>query len=183
MTWVSEARSRAYAAGFSFSCSEGTADLLGNLVRTLSGDVRAGEVGSGYGVGTAAIAAALPVGGTLVSVELDAERAQQTRELFADDARVQVVTGNEQALLDFGPFDFVFLDGGPKPTPEGVLRLLRVGGVAVIDDFTPSENPEYPQFEDRPDWVRLAYRDSPSLGYAEYPVSDHEVAVVLTRRD
>ena len=181
MSLTDLARARADAAGFPHSCSAGTAALLSRLVSELPEGARVGEAGSGYGVAAAAIAEALPVRATLVTLERDPVRARAARDLLAGDARVSVVTVTDQTLADFAPFDLVFLDAGPKPHPEKVLGLLRPGGVAVIDDFTPSEDPDHPMFEGRPDEARLAYRDHPDLAYDEQQVSGREAVVVLTR--
>jgi len=93
-----------------------------------------GELGTGPGIGAAWIASAMPAGCSLVTVEIDDQRAAAARDLFAADSRVTVVCGDAYAVLaDRGPFDLVFSDGGAMASVD----WLRIGGRIVMDDVTP----------------------------------------------
>lgn len=181
LTLIEKARRAATAAGFPHSCSLGTAGLLIELARSLPDRARVGESGTGFGVGSAALASGMPATATLVTVEVDADRAAAARDLLAGDQRITVVTESRDVLSAYGPFDLLFLDGGPKPVPDEVLALLAPGGVAVVDDFTPSVDPANPMFEGGPDDVRLAYIHHPHLAYQETRVGDVEAVVILRR--
>jgi predicted O-methyltransferase YrrM len=101
---------------------------------------RAGELGTGYGVGAAWIASGLRPGGSLVTVEIDPERAAIAREAVAGHSEIEVITGDWACAKQHGPFDILFSDGGPKRKPgdpELLAPLLRPGGILLLDDYTP----------------------------------------------
>lgn len=98
---------------------------------------RLGEIGTGTGVGTAWMAAAMPADATLVTVEIDAERAAAAVEVFADVPNVRVVCGDSNELIPaYAPFDLLFADGGWRDQ-SALIDLVRVGGRLVLDDVTP----------------------------------------------
>lgn len=103
---------------------------------------RIGEIGTGVGYGTAWMADAMPADATLVTVELDPERAAASAELFADDPRITVLHGDAgEVLPPHGPFDLLFVDGGRYGTDTdafaALVDLVRVGGRIAMDDVTP----------------------------------------------
>jgi len=101
------------------------------------GGGRIAELGTGTGIGAAWIASAMPADCTLVTAEIDAERAAAARELFAADPRVTVITGDARAAIGArAPFDLLFSDGGAGQYAE-LLDWLHVGGRIVMDDVTP----------------------------------------------
>jgi predicted O-methyltransferase YrrM len=105
-------RAQALAQGLGFALS--SRPEVGRLLHTLAASVRdgrIGEMGTDTGVGAAWMASALGPGGTLVTVEADAERAAGAARLFADLPNVQVLHADLTALLTRGPFDLVFVDG------------------------------------------------------------------------
>lgn len=105
---------------------------------------RFAEIGTGCGVGSAWIVDALGQEASLVSVELDDDRAAAASRLFADHPNVQVLHGDWHELLPpEAPFDLLFFDGGywkkgdvPAESDQ-VLQIMAPGGVVVIDDLTP----------------------------------------------
>src|SRR5689334_13585141 len=103
---------RADAEGGEPTCSlPGTGRLLATLAAACAGG-RIGEIGAGTGVGAAWIASAMPDDATLVTVELDDERASAVTQLFADDPRVTVLCGDANELIPReAPFDLLFIDG------------------------------------------------------------------------
>lgn len=116
---------------------------VGRLLQLLAGGAtRMCELGTAYGVGAAWIQSGMTRGATLLTVEVDPQRAELARALFAGTPSIEVVAGDWTAALDRGPFDMLFSDGGPKRKPgdpEKLLPLLRDGGVAVLDDYTPGK--------------------------------------------
>ena len=93
-----------------------------------------GELGTGPGIGAAWIASAMPADCSLVTAEIDDQRAAVARDLFAADPRVTVICGDAFAVLaDRGPFDLLFSDGGVMASVD----WLRIGGRIVMDDVTP----------------------------------------------
>lgn len=121
--------------GSGFACLPGTGRFLAVLA---AGCARIGELGTGTGIGTAWMASAMPATCTLVTAEIDERRAAAAREVFSDDPRVTVVTGDSVSMVSLGgPYDLLFSDGGGGE--EELVDLLTIGGRVVMDDITPVE--------------------------------------------
>ena len=118
---------------------------VGALLRVLAtavGATRVLEIGTAVGYSGIWLASALPPAGTLFTMEMNAERAQEARENFARAGvadRVSVIVGDASLKLAkvAGPFDLIFQDG-PKPLYSAMLdrlvALLRPGGLLVTDN-------------------------------------------------
>jgi predicted O-methyltransferase YrrM len=100
---------------------------------------RIGELGTGAGIGAAWITSAMPDDCTLITAEIDPQRAAAARELLAGDPRVEVLTGDAVTTMSSrGPFDLLFSDGGGGDGAY-LVSLLRIGGRIVMDDVTPQK--------------------------------------------
>ncbi|WP_405866985.1 class I SAM-dependent methyltransferase [Streptomyces sp. NBC_01515] len=167
--------------GFELSCIPEVGRLLKVAAASKPRGVVA-ESGTGSGVGTAWLHSGLGTGARLVTVERDAELARRAAGLFADDDRVDVLTGDWRLLERHAPFDVFFCDGGGKrDDPERVVSLLAPGGLLVLDDFTPS--PHWPpRFDDEVDELRLFYLTHPALDATEFLTTPASSAVVAARR-
>jgi predicted O-methyltransferase YrrM len=120
-----------------------TAELLGVLVRALSAQ-RVLEIGTSNGYSTIWLGdAAETVGGTVLSLEIEAERTEQARTNLEEagvDQFVELrVQDAAEALSAFanGAFDLIFLDA-ERPAYVGywpdLLRVLRDRGLLVVDN-------------------------------------------------
>jgi predicted O-methyltransferase YrrM len=120
-----------------------TAELLGVLVRSL-GAQRVLEIGTSNGYSTIWLGdAAEAVGGTVLSLEIEADRTEQARsnlEQAGVDRFVELrVQDAGEALSAFagGAFDLIFLDA-ERPAYVGywpdLLRVLRDRGLLVVDN-------------------------------------------------
>jgi predicted O-methyltransferase YrrM len=119
-------------------CLPDVGRLLATLAAARTGGARLGEIGTGTGFGAAWMASAMPADATLVTIELDDERAAAAQRLFAGDERVIVVHGDAAAEVpERAPFDLLFVDGG-LPLSEPVVDYVRIGGQLVVDDVTPT---------------------------------------------
>lgn len=138
---------------------------VGALLRTLALAARARrilEVGTAIGYSGLWLAGALPADGLLLTIELDAERAQAARGYFERaglGTRANVMVGDARRLVAkvAGPFDLIFQDCGDKLAYGAMLdrlvSLLRRGGLLVTDnvlahgEVAPGfvETPGYPQ--------------------------------------
>ncbi|MGL6278286.1 MAG: O-methyltransferase [Gaiella sp.] len=134
---VAQARASAAAIGF----TKGSRAEDGRLLHVLAGRrgiERAAEIGTGTGIGTAWLAAALPPGVPLFTCDPDPVCAAAAAALFADDPDVHVLAGDwREVLPPLAPFDFVFVDGGTaKDDLDGVLGIAVPGATLVLDDFS-----------------------------------------------
>lgn len=148
------------------------------MLAAARGRTRAGEIGTGHGVGAAWILSALDPAVPFVTVELDAGRAAAAGALFADDPNVTVLQGDwHEALPREAPFDLLFYDGGGKQRPDldgdQVLGLLAPGGTLVMDDLTPGRGEH--------DSVRQFWLPHPELVAVEVMLSPAMAAIVATR--
>ena len=123
--------------------------LQGRLLQSLArmiGARRILEVGTLGGYSTIWMARALPVGGRLVSLEIDAHHAEVARRNIARAGladRVDVRVGPAAAALSAleaeggDAFDLVFIDADKRSNPvylAAALRLTRPGSVIVVDN-------------------------------------------------
>lgn len=109
------------------------------LLRVLAAGRHVLETGSAYGE-TAAIMA--ETARSIVTVEIDPERAAIARERLSGFANVEALEGDVWELLGGrGPFGLVFADGGgpfrSEANWEAVLALVEPGGFIVKDDLWP----------------------------------------------
>jgi predicted O-methyltransferase YrrM len=149
---------------------------------------RFAEIGTGCGVGSAWIADALGPDASLVTVELDGDRAAAAGRLFADSSQVRVLHGDWHELLPpEAPFDLLFFDGGhwkkgDVPAESGrALDLMAPGGVVVIDDLTPRTLwPE--EWQARGDPVRDYWLDDERLVSTEVLTTPESAAILAVRR-
>jgi predicted O-methyltransferase YrrM len=102
------------------------------------------EIGTGLGLGTVALLRGMPGDGLLTSIDPDGARQAEARLACAEagfaPGRVRLITGTSRQVLpklsDAG-YDLVVVDGATTEFPrdvEAALRLLRPGGVVVVDD-------------------------------------------------
>ena len=96
------------------------------------------EIGTGSGRATLTLAAALPPGGMLITMEADPGTAQLARQRFADAGlanRINVIIGEPARFLHKlrGPFDAIYLNvpAASAPPRDRVLALLRPGGALI----------------------------------------------------
>jgi predicted O-methyltransferase YrrM len=178
---VARAVEAARRHGFPYSCRP----EQGRLLHALAGGARTAiaETGTGYGVGLAWLASGAAPGVRLVSVERDPARAAVAAELFADLPGVRVLCGDWREVHAHGPYDLLVLDGGGAGKGDGAAdpsELLSVGGVLVVDDFTPSADWP-PTHRGEPDQVRLHWLRHPGLRAVEVPLAADLSAVVGVR--
>jgi predicted O-methyltransferase YrrM len=142
------------------------------LLRALAAGRHAAEIGTAFGEGALAIAAAAA---GLVTVELDPDRAESARAALAGAGNVTLLVGDWRDVLPpHAPFDFVFVDGGGQETKTdpSVLDLGRRGTIFVLDDLTPGYT--------GPDPVRELWLGSDRLASAEIPTTPTTAAIVAT---
>ena len=102
------------------------------------------EIGSLAGYSGIWLARALPVGGRLLTLEIDSKHAEVVRDSFANagladrtEVRVGKALDTLPTLTNEAPFDLVFIDADKPPYPqylEWALRLTRPGSIIVADN-------------------------------------------------
>ena len=149
-----------------------------------SGARRVLEIGTYSGYSALSMAAALPDGGSIVSCELDEERAEFARRHIADSphaGRIDIRVGpalDTIRALD-GPFDLVFVDAdktGYAGYVEAVLPKLADRGLMVIDNTLWSGRVLDPDPEDETTGALAALND-------RIAADERFVAVQLPIRD
>ncbi|HET9102062.1 MAG TPA: O-methyltransferase [Solirubrobacteraceae bacterium] len=101
------------------------------------------EVGTFTGVGTLTMAAALPAGGRVTTLERDEAMGAVARRHFGESPyaeRIELIVGDAvQTIAGLkGPFDVVYIDAAKVQYPdyyEGVLPKLAPRGVIVADNL------------------------------------------------
>ncbi len=122
--------------------------LTGCLLRTLAATKPAGnilELGTGAGAATAWMLDGMDKEARLVSVEIDEANLEIAKKLLSDDARATFIHADGGEWLSRAgqdQFDLIFADSWPgKYTHlDEALRLLKRGGLYVIDDMLPQPN-------------------------------------------
>ena len=130
---------RALALAADAGCEPSCAPEDGALLHVLAGRrgvLRAGEIGTGTGVGAARIVSALAPGTPFVSVERDPARAALAATLFRHDPDVRILTGDWRDLLPpEAPFDLLFVGADAGADAAAVVGLMAPGGTALLDDL------------------------------------------------
>ena len=161
--------------GFELACLPEVGRLL-QLFAGMNRVERICELGTAYGVGSAWIESGMRSRSTLVTIELDARRAVSARTLFEGVSAVEVLTGDWSLAATFEPFDVLFSDGGPKRNPgdpERLLPLLKLGGLVILDDYTPGVVN---------DVARRIWFDSPAYRTIEVTLTPSSAVLLATRR-
>ncbi len=172
---VLRALALADSRGFAKSCKGEDGALL-HVLAARRGIARAGEIGTGAGVGSAWIVSGLPPQVPFFTVELDPDLVAAVGELFAADPNVTVLAGHWRDLLPAeAPFDLLFVDAHDAKDDVGtVIGLLAPGGTAVLDGFW--SDPA------APDPRRDAWLHDPLLTTIELWVTPERRTLVAVRR-
>jgi predicted O-methyltransferase YrrM len=124
----------------------------------------------------------MPADATLVTIELDDERAAAAQRLFAPDGAVEVVHGDAAVEVPKrAPFDLLFVDGG-LPISEAIVEYVRVGGQLVVDDVTPTRRLDAASPFHSNDAKRELFFGSPRLQSVEVVLPDLENAAFVGTR-
>ncbi len=134
---MTKALALAAAHGFEGSCEREDGALL-HVLAARRGILRAAEIGTGAGVGSAWIVSALPPSTPFFTAETDPVLAAAATAFFADDPNVTVLAGSwRDTLPPEAPFDLMYVDASDaKDDADTTVGLLAPGGTAVLDDFS-----------------------------------------------
>ena len=114
------------------------------LLAQMAGARRILEIGTLGGYSTIWLARALPEGGSLVTLELEAHHARVAKANLKTaglvgivDIRVGPAVESLAAMTDEAPFDFVFIDADKQSNVryvEEAIRLGRSGTTIIVDN-------------------------------------------------
>lgn len=127
--------------GFERACDK----LTGVLLRTLAATKPTGmflELGTGTGVSTAWLLDGMERNSQLITVEQDTTVVAVAQKYLGDDPRVTFHIGDVVSFIADTPeqsFDLIFVDAWSikQSYLAETLKLLKVGGIFVIDDVLP----------------------------------------------
>jgi predicted O-methyltransferase YrrM len=163
----------------------GTGRFLAMLAAGCQRGGRIGELGTGTGIGTAWMSGAMPADCTLVTAELDPDRAAAAARVLAGDTRVTVLTGDAASLIAaHGPYDLIFADSGVRDAAAfgALVGLLKPGGRIVMDDVTPvAALPGGSPLRER-DVKRELFAGQPGLTWTEVVLPDLENSLLVGTR-
>jgi predicted O-methyltransferase YrrM len=141
------------------------------LLAVLAAGRRCAEVGSAFGEGAAAIAS---TAASLVTVELDPQRASVASERLRGFPNVELLVGDwRDHLPQRAPFDLLFFDGGRFDEAPDAIDLVAAGGLIVKDELTPDW--------EGPDPVRELFFDHPELVAVELLLTPQTAAVLAVK--
>ncbi|KAG8919553.1 hypothetical protein FRC03_003305 [Tulasnella sp. 419] len=116
------------------------------------------EVGTLAGFSTVYMAKALPADGELISCEIDERHAEVARQHIKNaslSCKVEVLVGPASDtlpnLIADGSFDFAFIDADKEGNLDyfkQAKRLIRTGGVIIVDNVVRKGNVANPEYSD-----------------------------------
>jgi predicted O-methyltransferase YrrM len=168
---------------------------VGAVLRLLAAAVNAKsvvEVGTGAGVSGLWLLDGMPSDGILTTIDVEAEHQRAAKEAYAAAGiapqRTRAITGRALDVLPRltdAAYDMVVIDGDKTEYPQYVeqaLRLLRSGGVLVLDNMLWHDLVADPATRDETTTtlrdLGKALRDNDSLLPALLPVGDGVLAAV-----
>ncbi len=122
--------------------------LVGRFLATLVAskpDAKILELGTGSGLSTAWIAYGMDKKSHLITVDNDKSLVNIAKKYLGSDSRIDFRVSLGEEVIDEikeNTIDFIFADTWPGKYHylDETLRLLKVGGIYVIDDMSPQAN-------------------------------------------
>lgn len=162
---------RSRLIGFRMPSDEATGGLLRCLVASKQ-SARVLELGTGTGLGASWLLDGMDATSHLDSVESNEDYQKIARDLLSDDSRVSFISGDGLEFLERAEdeaYDFIFADTWPGKYVgfSHSLRVLRIGGMIVLDDMLPQ--PNWP--DDHPPKVERLLREIDDLPKGHFHVA------------
>lgn len=182
---VAAAKRRAKEMRFASASQDEVGRLLSVLAAAVPPGGRILEIGTGVGVGLAWIATGLRARGDVevTSIEGDLRLAESARSHPWPEG-IRLLVGDACELLaSLGSFDLVFADAAPVKygALDAMLRLLRPGGVLLVDDLCVTPAATEQELAER-DGLRLALLRHPDLQAVELDWSTRVIVATMVGR-
>lgn len=140
------------------------------------------ELGTGCGVGSAWLQSGAADGTRVLTAELDPALAEDVQEIFADAADVDVISGDWSTLEASAPFSLLFVDVLEVMADiDHLAGLLEPGGIAVLDDFVPT-NTWPPIVDGQVDTIRERWLTDPRFAAVEMLIDRDASLLIATLR-
>lgn len=179
---VAGAKRRAKDLRFAGSCEDGLGRLIAVLAAAVPPGGRILEIGTGVGVGLAWIVSGLKARDDVEVVSIEGDlRLSESAKGWDWPRQVRLLVGDAVELLPaLDKFDLVFADAAPVKYGEleAIIRLLRKGGILVVDDLCVTADATEQEMLER-DGLRLSLLRHPDFQAVELEWSSR---VVLATR-
>ncbi len=178
---VKRAKNLARQMNYRTNCSDSVGRLLRLFASQFHGGV-IGEIGTGCGVATAWMFSSLAPGTSLVTVEANTALAAVSRTLFDSTSLVQVISGEWNEIVKFGPFNMIYASArhAYQCAPEVLMEAMRLGGMLFIDGLVPLDQLSF-DLQSNPDPLRVFWLNDSRLEATEINVSENEAAILASR--
>jgi len=181
-----EIAERSQSIGFGMPSDQATGGLLRCLVASKRG-ARVLELGTGTGLGASWLLDGMGVSSQLDSVELNDDYQKIARDLLSADPRITFYCEDGLGFLERTKdqtYDFIFADTWPGKYVgfSHSLRILRLGGMLVLDDMLPQPN----WSADHPPKVERLLREIDALPRSHYTVAKlswFTGHIIITKRE
>ena len=143
------------------------------LLAKLTGAARYLEIGVFTGYSTLAMATALPDDGRITALDIDENWTAMGKQYWQEagvDGKIDLILGNACTTLEkmvnkaaLPPFDIAFIDADKPNMPkyfDYALRLLRLGGLVIVDNVLWSGAVIDPAAEDANTTAIRAFNDA-----------------------
>jgi predicted O-methyltransferase YrrM len=166
-----EIMERSRAIDFRMPSDEATGGLLRCLVASKK-RARVLELGTGTGLGASWLLDGMDEASHLDSVELNDEYQKIARDSLSNDSRVSFICADGLSFLEKArdeEYDFIFADTWPGKYVgfDHSLRILRTGGIIILDDMLPQ--PNWPS--DHPPNVEKLLREIDQLPAGQFQIA------------
>lgn len=177
---VKKTKTLASEFGFTQSCTDEFGRFLYMLIGQAKGNIL--EIGTGFGVSTSWIVSSMSASNSsLISIDNQQDYIEAIKPFFSQ-SNVEFMSADWKEIINKGPFNFVFADAADAKSTyaQELFKLLRVGGVLIMDDFTPEEY--WPaEWRGKRDDVREYWLNHTKLAATEILLTPQQAVIIASK--